>query len=454
MLISFKVSNFLSFQEMTTFSLVGGRVKMFDNRLKQIDDKLKVLSFSAIYGPNASGKTNFVKAIREFGFRVLKNARKRFFDCSYAGETDSSRKPSYFEATFSFKENIYIYGFEYIYETNSFISEWFFKIIDGEEVRVFERNIEKGSIEFDGSIEEKDEKRFSILCEDLAFDGKTLLANYVFNSLNKITSADLEEIASVYKWVRIDLEVTLPDEELTTPDYYLEGSKLNELSNLLKRYGTGIKKLDTQLLSEVEVREALSDDLIQRVKDDLGGEKGSDRVVYLRSDKNLFFVSKNRKGIIEYSKILFVHEFKGKDSVLTMGDESDGTIRIMQLAPILLTRSKNKTFFVDEFDRCLHPLLSVHFIEEFMELASSKNNNNQLIITTHESLLMDLELLRRDEIWFVEKKDGASDLYSLDAFQERFDKRINKNYLIGRYGSVPVFQDTMGNICTDERKNK
>ena len=195
--------------------------------------------------------------------------------------------------------------------------------------------------------------------------------------------------------------------------------------------------------------------MIRSVETSLSEEDAGEKVIYLRTkaNKNFFFASKNNSGDIEYYKVLFVHDFKGGERSLTMGEESDGTIRIMQLAPILLNKKTNKTFFVDELDRCLHPLLSIKFVKDFMKLVSDKKNNCQIIVTTHESLLMDLELLRRDEIWFVEKKNGASEMYSLDEFQERFDKKIDKNYLVGRYGSVPDFQDTMGDICLDEREN-
>ena len=93
---------------------------------------------------------------------------------------------------------------------------------------------------------------------------------------------------------------------------------------------------------------------------------------------------------------------------------------------------------IDELDRCLHPSLTYKFVEIFLKLASKKEI--QLIVTTHESRLMDFELLRRDEIWFVDKrKSGESNIYSLEEYNTRFDQKIDKAYLEGRYGGVPVF---------------
>ena len=83
-------------------------------------------------------------------------------------------------------------------------------------------------------------------------------------------------------------------------------------------------------------------------------------------------------------------------------------------------------------------MLSYKFVETFFKLAKKKNI--QLIVTTHESRLMDFNLLRRDEIWFVEKKEsGASDIYSLEEYNARFDQKIDKAYMEGRYGGVPIF---------------
>ena len=130
-----------------------------------------------------------------------------------------------------------------------------------------------------------------------------------------------------------------------------------------------------------------------------------------------------------------------------MPEESDGTIRLLQLLEILLV-NENKTYVIDELDRCLHPMLTYRFMEIFLDLA--KKRNVQLIFTTHESRLLNFELFRRDEVWFVNKdENGASEVYSLDEYNERFDKKLDKAYLEGRYGGVPVF-DLMFPLKGDE----
>jgi AAA15 family ATPase/GTPase len=144
--------------------------------------------------------------------------------------------------------------------------------------------------------------------------------------------------------------------------------------------------------------------------------------------------------------LVFYHDKENKYP-FTLQDESDGTLRIFDLAEVLLANPDNKVFIIDELDRCLHPSLTLQFIRLFLKEASCPTFTNQLIVTTHESRLMDLDILRRDEIWFTKKDKGISSLYSLEDYNERFDKVIDKAYLNGRYGGIPVFDSVFLPEC-------
>ena len=131
-----------------------------------------------------------------------------------------------------------------------------------------------------------------------------------------------------------------------------------------------------------------------------------------------------------------------KDSVLfEIYEESDGTQRLFDLIPALIELSNNdRVFVIDEVDRSLHPNLTKSLIEYF--LLNSKGLKNQLILTSHESSLLDLKLLRKDEIWFTEKRpSGSTSLYSLEEYKPRFDKEIRKGYLQGRFGAIPLISN-------------
>ena len=158
--------------------------------------------------------------------------------------------------------------------------------------------------------------------------------------------------------------------------------------------------------------------------------------ILLRGDKEFFVFNVNKDDEVQIMTIEFEHF--NSESFFALSEESDGTRRLLDLIEVLLSKNSNKTYVIDEVDRCLHPQLTYKLIESYLEVC--KENQRQLIVTTHESRLLDFDLLRRDEIWFVDKdKNGHSSLYSLEAYNERFDKKIDKAYLEGRYGGVPIF---------------
>jgi len=132
----------------------------------------------------------------------------------------------------------------------------------------------------------------------------------------------------------------------------------------------------------------------------------------------------------------------GKIVPLAITEESDGTRRLIHLIPALhRLRSSSAVYFIDEIDRSLHPILVRSFLESFLK--SCGGGPRQIIVTTHESNLLDQDLLRRDEIWFAEKdREGMTHLYSLMDFKVRNDLELRKHYLQGRFGAIPY----MGNV--------
>jgi uncharacterized protein len=131
------------------------------------------------------------------------------------------------------------------------------------------------------------------------------------------------------------------------------------------------------------------------------------------------------------------HSVDGKDYSISFDEESDGTQRFLHLLPALYhLKTRCKVFVIDELDRSLHPLLAHALIKFFVD--SCPGACQQLIVTTHETHLLDRDLLRRDEIWFVEKDaKQQTHLYSLTELKVRNDLRIEKSYLQGRFGAIP-----------------
>ena len=159
--------------------------------------------------------------------------------------------------------------------------------------------------------------------------------------------------------------------------------------------------------------------------------------VLLRNRNDILGIEMDSEHEIKAYSLQFEHKNLDAGIHFKISEESDGTARLFELVEILLSK-KDKTYIVDELDRCLHPTLTYKFIEKFFEY--TQNKKIQLIVTTHESRLMDFKLLRRDEIWFVDKDiSGNSNIYSLEEYNTRFDQKVDKAYLEGRYGGVPLF---------------
>jgi AAA15 family ATPase/GTPase len=177
------------------------------------------------------------------------------------------------------------------------------------------------------------------------------------------------------------------------------------------------------------------DDLIKDVED------SPQKMIGLRSTKGDEIIVVKESGKI-WVKILKVgHIGKNNKSVLfSLDEESDGTVRLLDFVPAFKSVvSSEKVYVIDEIERSIHPLLIKELVRKF---ALDPETKGQLIFSTHESNLLNQEIFRQDEIWFVEKnQDGSTDLYSLNDFKEHKTIDIQKGYLKGRYGSIPFLSN-------------
>jgi uncharacterized protein len=166
-------------------------------------------------------------------------------------------------------------------------------------------------------------------------------------------------------------------------------------------------------------------------------------MIFMAGNKKYYLFKKSQNQLVLIRlKINHRNEF-GQLTEFSIDEESEGTQRLIDLMPALsmLKDSDEKVIFIDELDRRLHPLLSRRFLE-FCLQSFPEGDRNQLIFTTHDTNLLNLDILRRDEIWFVEKNpQGSSSLYSLAEFKIRPDLKVDKGYLNGRFGAIPFFGD-------------
>ncbi len=452
MLVRFNVKNFRSFNEKLNLetdqyqtqelSMLAGVTRGKREHLISVNGQ-EMLKFSAIFGANAAGKSNIVKALKFMQDTVKNGNLPAGASEEYCKtHTENITKPSYFELEMIIDNQNYSYGFEYILNTGKLISEWLVLLKKDREIPLFEKNEVSQNYSFNNILKKYD---FLKIYAD-GLDGSNSL---FLTAMNKNTVGlykkypEIQIIQEVFSWITNKLSINYPDNRLQTDSSCLLNEKeFNMFSDLLNSFGTGIKQLRKDLIDSQKFIEQLP----LKIKDEIlkgmdfinhqNNEKAMMGAIIQRNDE-IFVVKISANSKIETHSILFEHQFFDQSVKFKLDNESDGTKRLFDLIQLLLDKD-NKTYIIDELDRRLHPCLTYQFVKTYFEL--SRHKNVQLIVTTHESRLLDFDLLRRDEIWFVDKnKYGESDLYSLEEYNERFDRKIDKAYLEGRYKGVPIF---------------
>lgn len=454
MLIRFNVKNVLSFStrsenESEEFSMIAGKVRSKKEHIFD-DGHIKLLKFAAIYGANAAGKSNLVKAMNLMKTIVLRGLPDGHTEKYCKTQPDNQNKPSYFEMELKLGEKYYSYGFEVILSQSKFISEWLVELHpNNEETILFNRDIEAGTYEFNGELAAISlVDKLNVYAEDIATDPSVLFLTLMNTNKktfyqNNLNAACLRDI---YVWYASHLDISYPDQPVSNYAYMAKSDRdqVEDVCRLIAAFGIGIT--DYRLV-EAPLEKALNgvpkqnqDQILANLEQKLAElravENGPSRLtLIMRSHTNFFMITLSKTEDLKCQTIEFRHA--DRETYFNLEEESDGTVRILDLLEILLAGA-GKTFVLDELDRCLHPALTYKFVETFLQLAIKQDI--QLIVTTHESRLMDFDLLRRDEIWFVDKKkNGESDIYSLEEYNARFDQKIDKAYLEGRYGGVPIF---------------
>lgn len=445
MLIRINVGNFLSFNNVQEFSMLAGKVRNKSNRLF-IDSSIKLLKFAAIFGANASGKSNLISAMKFVQNMVTiefpKDASWKY--CKLYSE--NKEKASYFEFELKLNNKYFSYGFEAILSKQFITSEWLYEICpSGQEKEIFTRNTidEKYSVAKYFSSKELLGK-LDVYADDIRSDGSVLLLKLLNQNKNTLY-ADYEEskvFRAVFKWFKTQLDINFPDRPISSYSYFVSNQDIKTICLTLEAFGTGITKYSIVETNFEKMSKEIPPKLVDEIVSKLNEQKSSDDdekkqpSIILRGDKSFFIFENNDENNITCKTIHFNH---GNDNIFfELSEESDGTIRLLDLLTVLFDNQKGSIFIIDEIDRCLHPQLTEKFITEYLKIAV--HQDIQLIVSTHESRLLDFDLLRKDEIWFVDKNgNGESTVYSLDEYNERFDKKIDKAYLEGRYGGVPVF---------------
>lgn len=445
MLIRFSIENFLSFKERQIFSMIPGKGTLKSHhKTKQIKG-ISTLKTAVVYGANASGKSNLIRAI-EFGkLLILKgtNAEEQINFNSFKLDEKLKNSDSRIEFEFQHKEKNYAYGF--VFNSREIVEEWLFEISKNGEKKIFTRD-KNIKVEFDltniySKNKKSEEKQF------LDFLAKGTPKNQLF--LTEIRSrkvkenvSDINDLLNVIDWFQNSLTIIYPSSKNIGKKFELfDDTNLKQVfTEMLAYFDTGIDGIEfkDEDINKIDI----PSEILKDIEVDLFSEKSEKTNAFLSNtqDDKYYVISIDEFGKLKARVLKTKHKASNESFVLfDLKDESDGTRRIMDLIPLIIDYFKgDNVFVIDEMERSLHPNLIYDLFDFF--LSKCKNINSQIIVASHESTLLTQKLLRKDEIWFVTKdKFGASRLHSLEDYSVRFDKEVRKDYLFGRYKAVPKF---------------
>jgi AAA15 family ATPase/GTPase len=439
MLVSFSVSNFRSFDEEQTFSLVASKRhsgEHKDHALSIPDSDELVLRTGLIYGANGAGKSNLFKALQFLKKIALGSRQKEALLDRVPFLLRSGNRPSVFDLQFIYGETL----FRYCVKVDDFtiIEESLTRVINGNERIVYERlTSPEGRVDVRlGETEANDEQLTKI--KALATIGGPQNQSFLATALVTLDKCP-SLLFGPMLWFATQL--TLLDPNHAAPGFMgpfaTDPDLLRFASGFLNAASTGIDHLAAteSQISEEEAAQHLNSRFRERLA--AGNDRKPTRHVLNNGD--VIVTSKSGEDLKHtLIQVKATHRNLEGDAIpFDINQESDGTQRLLQLVPALHSMHRHpRCYFIDEIDRSLHPILVHDFVEFFLRSCTGKNA--QLVMTTHESTLLDQDLLRRDEIWFAEKnREGATTLYSLLDFNPRNDMQLRKNYLQGRFGAVP-----------------
>lgn len=441
MLINFRVENFRSVREEVEFTALASAERQHRDRVfHHAPGKLSVLPITAFYGGNGSGKSSLYLALkfaRHFIVRGGVKPEDRIAREPFRLDPACLVAPSRFGFDLLIGGRQVRYGFTV---THEHVIEESLELLKADTYRpVFRRTRVGGKFEWDPTS-------FKILKlepeqdEFVRFKGRDTLANELF--LGAVRGREIPLLEEVGDWFNNQLVLIDPHTEFRPAEFDLSQIKAfrSYCLDSLARADTGISQIANEPVPLDAVR--MPKEITTKIIHDLESRKGNS-VILMRGPDRTRYMFAREDGVTKAYKLTTLRkDSAGKAVLFDLADESEGTERLIDLLPAfyeLTASGTDKVFFIDELDRSLHTHLTRKLIEAFLA-SRTPESRAQLLFTTHDPLLLDQELLRRDEVWFITKQsDGHSSLTALSDFKGvRNDKDIRKSYLLGRFDGVPA----------------
>ena len=420
MLLQFSVENFRSYKERVVLSLEASSDKELSDNIVNINNN-KLLKVAAIFGANASGKSNLFLALTSAIINIrfsnqLQIGQPLINIIPFAFDETTKNMPSSFEFVFIHNEIKYVYGYsatpkeivkEYLYAYRSAKAT---TIFDRDEARpeVYKFTVPSIKKELEPIVSKNTKNKLFLSTATQWNSTETRNAFSFFAEKINTFDSDFESLIPQIG------QLLTNDEDHSVEKFIIKLLKAADIN--IETYNLEVKEHSTE-----EIANALPPQL---------------RSLVLSS-------AKPERKSLEYI-IHTLHTVNGYSYLLNMRDESEGTRNLFGLAPILKRAFKEtgEIICIDEFDKSMHPALVQYLINLFND-PSINVCNAQLIISTHDVSLLSLDHLRRDQFYFTDKdrNTGISELYSLDEFSPRKKENIRNAYLLGRYGAVPHLKE-------------
>ncbi|MEQ8957739.1 MAG: ATP-binding protein [Coleofasciculus sp. C2-GNP5-27] len=431
MLVEFSVENYRSFKERQTFSMVASEdeAMLSSNSFPMPKTKdLRLLTSAVIYGANASGKSNLLRAMQTLRNIVVSSASRmqmgdKFDIEPFLLNAESKKQPTSFEVIFINNQIRYEYGLTL--DQKRVYEEWLLAYPKGRTQTWFSRTYNPENPDF--KADDGYEWSFGAgLKGEKERIKKFVRSNSLF--LSHAAQNNHPQLTKVFQWFRKNLNLISPDfSSPYTADRCQEDKEFcKEVVNLIIQADIGISDIEIERRSFSSLPDEIKI-VLENITDVIQKNENNNKIPKMNAD-DLHIVG-----------IQAMHKMMDSEKVvpLDMDDESEGTQRLFELAgPWLNVLKDGELLMIDELDRSLHPVLSTALARMFSNPDINKNQA-QLIFTTHDTSLLDGEIFRPDQIWFTEKDKSMTKLYSLHEFKPCEDESLQKGYLKGRYGSVP-----------------
>jgi AAA15 family ATPase/GTPase len=411
MLIEFRVSNYRSFNEEVVFSMVAApRLRSHKENTVHSQEMKELgvpplLKAAAIYGPNASGKSNLLSAMDALSSLVEGNEKTVFTQHRY--DENAIEEPCRFSISFlsTHKTKLKIYDLtiwvcqkrvwkESLSCADNVTNELLYS-------RVYDKKTDKDHYVFGKALEGN--KELHKLWESATPEKKLFLSQAVKNSSPKYT-----QLRSAHSWFEYRCRFSKSENE-----FLWDRATFLYLSSLSDKEANSELDKVAQFLSDIDIP-----------------------VSKISIDKAALLLSALSSTPRNSKSVIFTHFINGKSYDFPLSDESTGTQNLFFIStPLLLSQRVGQILTFDELDSSLHPLI----IKKLLEKQSSYLNDSQLIFTTHDTHLMDAKVLRRDQFWLMDRnREGASVLRSIYEYKGRESEDIEKRYYEGRYRALPI----------------